>query len=150
MAGIHILLVEDNEGDVILTKEALEETKVDYTIDVAIDGDIAMDMLNKNNEFAKIKTPDLIFLDINLPKKNGHEVLKFVKTSDKLRHIPVIMLTTSSYEKDINLAYQNYANCFITKCVEMEEFIEAVAKIINFWVYVVKLPSNNYIETKEF
>jgi len=146
MAGIHILLVEDNEGDVILTKEALEETRVDYTIDVAIDGDIAMDMLSKSNEFINFKTPDLIFLDINLPKKNGHEVLKFIKTTDRLRHIPVIMLTTSSYEKDINLAYQNYANCFITKCVEMDEFIEAVAKIINFWVYVVKLPTNNFIE----
>ena len=147
MRGIHILLVEDNEGDVILTKEALEETKVVYTIDVAIDGDIAMDMLSKSNEYSQLKTPDLIFLDINLPKKNGHEVLKFIKMSDKLRHIPVIMLTTSSYEKDINLAYQNYANCFITKCVEMEEFIEAVAKIINFWVYVVKLPTNNFIES---
>ncbi len=149
MRAIHILLVEDNEGDVILTKEALEETKVLYSIDVAIDGDIAIDILNKTGEFINCKTPDLIFLDINLPKKNGHEVLKFIKSTNRLKHIPVVMLTTSSYEKDINQAYQNYANCFITKCVEMDEFIDAVAKIINFWVYVVKLPSINFNESQE-
>ena len=150
MRGIHILLVEDNEGDVILTKEAFDETGVIYTIDVAIDGDIAVDILNKNEPYQSCRTPDLIFLDINLPKKNGHEVLKFIKTSERLKHIPVSMLTTSSYEKDINQAYQNYANCFITKCVEMEEFIEAVAKTINFWVYIVKLPSLNFHESKEY
>jgi len=150
MRAVHILLVEDNEGDVLLTKEALEETKVTYSIDVAFDGEMAFNILNKTEEFANCKTPDLIFLDINLPKKNGHEVLKFIKTTDKLRHIPVIMLTTSSYEKDINRACQNYANCFITKCVEMDEFIEAFAKTINFWVYVVKLPTINFNDPKNY
>jgi CheY-like chemotaxis protein len=140
MKPIHILLVEDNEGDILLTTEALEEKKIINKISVVKDGDKAIDFLNKKNEYKDAELPNLILLDINLPKKNGHEVLQYIKTNDKLKHIPIIMLTTSSSEKDIMLSYKHYANCFITKPVEVNDFIEAVTKIENFWLNIVQLP----------
>lgn len=140
MKPIHILLVEDNEGDILLTTEALEEKKIVNKISVVKDGDKAIDFLNKKNEYKDAELPNLILLDINLPKKNGHEVLQYLKTNDKFKHIPIIMLTTSSSEKDIMMSYQHYANCFITKPVEVNDFIEAVTKIENFWVSIVQLP----------
>ncbi len=137
MEPITILLVEDNEGDIMLTKEALEDAKILIDLDVKKDGKQAIDFLSQQTS---ADMPDLILLDVNLPKKSGHEVLKFIKENEHLRHIPVIMLTTSSSEKDINLSYNNYANCFITKPVEASDFLSVVATIENFWVSIVKLP----------
>jgi len=140
MKTIHILLVEDNEGDIMLTTEALQEGKIVNKISVVRDGKLAIDFLNKRDNFADAELPNLILLDINLPKKDGHEVLKYIKTNPDFKHIPIIMLTTSSSEKDIMSAYRNYANCFITKPVEVNEFIDAVSIIENFWISIVHLP----------
>ena len=141
MKSIHVLLVEDNEGDIFLIKEALEEGKLVNQISIARDGKEAIDFLEKNAPFHAATLPELILLDVNLPKKNGHEVLHFIKTTDTFKHIPVIMLTTSSSFKDINNSYLNHANCFITKPVEVEEFFRVVLQLENFWVNIVKLPS---------
>lgn len=140
MNGIHILLVEDNEGDILLTTEALNEGRIINDISVARDGKEALDFLEKKDNFKGVKTPDLILLDVNLPKKNGHEVLQYIKSKDHLKHIPVIVLTTSSSERDINLSYKNHANCFITKPVEVDDFMKAVAQIEDFWINIVQLP----------
>ena len=136
---IKILLVEDNEGDILLTTEALEEAKIINTIEVAKDGNAALKYL----EDPAIPLPDLILLDVNLPKKNGHEVLVHIKASEMLRHIPVIMLTTSSSEMDINKAYKQYANCYIVKPVEVGDFMEMVSQIEGFWFSIVSLPHKN-------
>jgi CheY-like chemotaxis protein len=140
MKSIHILLVEDNEGDILLTTEALQEGRIVNKISVARDGKQAVDFLSKTGDYTNAQVPDFILLDINLPKKNGHEVLQFIKTNDKLKHIPVIMLTTSSAEADISLSYNHYANCYITKPVEVGDFMDAVMKVEDFWINIVKLP----------
>lgn len=140
---IHILLVEDNEGDILLTTEALEEGKIINKISVVKDGKQAIDFLKKQGEYTTAETPHLILLDINLPKKNGHEVLKFIKTEESIKHLPVIMLTTSSSEKDIVESYKSYANCYITKPIEIQDFIGAIAKIKSFWFTIVQLPEKN-------
>jgi CheY-like chemotaxis protein len=140
MKRIHILLVEDNEGDILLTTDALEEGKIINKVSVVKDGKLAIDFLNNREPYVDAEIPNLILLDINLPKKNGHEVLKYIKGSEKFRHIPIIMLTTSSSEKDIHEAYNHYANCFITKPVDVDEFMEAVTKIESFWISIVQLP----------
>jgi len=142
MRQINILLVEDNAGDILLTTEALEEGRIANRVDVVKDGKAAIDYLDKVPPYEMSITPDLILLDVNLPKKNGHEVLQYIKSNDKLRHIPVIMLTTSSSERDITLSYKNHANCFITKPVEVDDFMDAIAKIEDFWLSVVKLPAS--------
>jgi CheY-like chemotaxis protein len=141
MKPIHILLVEDNEGDIMLTKEALEEGKIVTKLSVVKDGKEAMDFISKEGRYSDADMPDLLLLDVNLPKKNGHEVLQHVKGNENLKHIPVIMLTTSSSEKDINRSYNNYANCYITKPVEVNDFLAVVATIESFWISVVKLPT---------
>ena len=141
MNGIHILLVEDNEGDVLLTKEALLEGKIVNEISVVNDGEEAIEFLEKILENRETKLPDLILLDVNLPKINGHEVLKHIKQQDNLKQIPVIMLTTSSSEKDIQSSYKNHANCYITKPIEVEDFIKAVGEIENFWFKIVQRPT---------
>lgn len=141
MKSIHILLVEDNEGDILLTTEALQEGRIVNKISVARDGKQAVDFLSKTGEYKNAQVPDFILLDINLPKKNGHEVLQFIKTNDKIKHIPVIMLTTSSAEADISLSYNHHANCYITKPVEVGDFMEAVMKVEDFWINIVKLPN---------
>lgn len=142
MKLINILLVEDNAGDILLTTEALEEGRIANRVDVVKDGKAAIDYLDKVSPYESAIMPDLILLDVNLPKKNGHEVLLYIKSSDKLRHIPVIMLTTSSSERDITLSYKNHANCFITKPVEVDDFMAAISKIEDFWLSVVKLPAS--------
>ena len=140
MKAIHILLVEDNEGDILLTKEALEDARIYINLSVVKDGKEAMDFLGKKDKYFNADLPDIILLDVNLPKKNGHEVLKYVKEDENLKHIPVIMLTTSSSQKDINLSYNNFANCYITKPVEANDFLAVVTSIENFWISIVKLP----------
>lgn len=142
MKGIHILLVEDNEGDILLTTEALEERKIINKISVAKDGKEALDFIFKEGAYKNATTPDLILLDVNLPKKSGHEVLQVIKSDDRTAHIPVIMLTTSSSETDINLSYKHHANCYITKPVEVNDFLEAISGIEDFWLNIVKLPTN--------
>jgi len=143
MQTVHILLVEDNEGDILLTKEALEDAKIHIRLSVVKDGKAALDFMNKLGKYADAELPDLLLLDVNLPKRNGHEVLACVKGDENLKHIPVIMLTTSSSQKDINLSYNNYANCYITKPVEVNDFLAVVATIENFWISIVKLPTKS-------
>ncbi|WP_333600843.1 response regulator [Flavobacterium sp.] len=140
MKAIHVLLVEDNEGDILLTTEALEQGRIINKVSVAKDGKQAIDFLNRKEPFQDAEVPNLILLDINLPKKNGQEVLQYIKASKSFRHIPIIMLTTSSSKKDIIEAYNNHANCFITKPVDVNEFMQAVAKIEDFWISIVQLP----------
>lgn len=141
MKSIHILLVEDNEGDVLLTTEALEESKVPNTISVARNGKDAINYIYKTNGFENAITPDLILLDVNLPFKNGHEVLEKIKNDESLKHIPVIMLTTSTSERDISLSYKHHANCYITKPMEVNDFFRAIKTIENFWMQIVSLPN---------
>lgn len=141
MKAIHILLVEDNEGDILLTKEAFEDAKLLTRLSVARDGKEAVDFLHKVGFFKNAETPDMLLLDVNLPKKNGHEVLKLIKQDRKLKHIPVIMFTTSSSENDINFSYQNHANCYITKPVDVNDFLSVITTIENFWISVVSLPT---------
>jgi CheY-like chemotaxis protein len=139
--SIHILLVEDNEGDILLITEAFQEGKILNQISVVRDGEEAIRFLDPQGKITVSRQPDLILLDINLPKKNGHEVLQYIKNNDVLKHIPVIMLTTSSSENDVDSAYKNHANCYITKPAELEGFLNVVAQIENFWTNIVTLPS---------
>ncbi len=140
--NINILLVEDNEGDIVLAREALGDIKIINDVVVARDGEEALNYLyNSSHNLTKDTLPDLVFLDINMPKVNGFEVLIKMKEDELLKVIPVIMLTTSSSERDIKYSYENHANCFITKPVGMEQFIEVIQKIENFWVSIAKLPS---------
>jgi CheY-like chemotaxis protein len=143
MKSIRILLVEDNEGDIVLTKEAFEESKLTNKLVVARNGKEALDFLLKKNGYENAEQPDLILLDINMPIKNGHQVLQEIKADDVLRHIPVIVLTTSSSTTDVNKAYQNHANCYIKKPVDMDEFMQAITRIEQFWFDIVSLPQVN-------
>ena len=142
MQQIHILLVDDNEGDILLTREALEEARIINKVSIAYDGMQAIDMLKKAARMNGAM-PDLILLDINLPKMNGTEVLSIIKNDPDLRRIPVIMLTTSSSEKDILASYDNYANCYITKPVDLDRFMDVVRTIEDFWISIVKLPKTH-------
>jgi two-component system, chemotaxis family, response regulator Rcp1 len=137
---IEILLVEDNPGDVRLTKESLREGKVHNRISVARDGVEAMAFLRQEGEHADAPRPDLILLDLNLPKKDGREVLAEIKTEDRLKHIPVVILTTSHAEQDILKSYDLHANCYVTKPVDLDQFINVVRSIEDFWLTVVALP----------
>lgn len=137
MKLIKILLIEDNEGDILLTKEALQDSKITNTVNVIRDGEAAIDFFS--NLVNKEELPDLILLDINLPKKSGHEVLVYLKNNEKYKQIPVIILTTSSSERDITLSYKNYANCFITKPMDVTEFMHVIIKIEEFWFNIVTL-----------
>ena len=138
---IEILLVEDNPGDVRLTVEAMREYKLRNNLHVVQDGIEALAFLRREGVYAEKPRPDLILLDLNLPRKDGREVLAEIKTSEDLKRIPVIILTTSSAETDIVKSYCLHANCFITKPVDMDQFIQVVRSIESFWLEIVKLPS---------
>jgi chemotaxis family two-component system response regulator Rcp1 len=140
---IHVLLVEDNEGDILLIKEALMQAQKPHQFDICRNGMQAMEWLENQTLHHPDQLPDLIFLDINLPKKNGQEVLQFIKGNAAIRHIPVIMLTTSSYQNDILTSYQNMANCYITKPVDASAFMETIAKVETFWLEIAQLPQIN-------
>jgi chemotaxis family two-component system response regulator Rcp1 len=140
LAPIEVLLVEDSVGDVRLTREAFKDARVHINLHVAVDGDDAMAFLKRERQYAEAPRPDLILLDLNLPKKDGREVLKEIKESPTLAIIPVVILTTSASEEDILRTYRLHANCYITKPVDLEGFLRVVKSIDTFWLSVVKLP----------
>lgn len=140
-APVEILLVEDNPGDVRLTKEALKEGKVYSNLHWAKDGVEALEFLRKQGKFAGAPRPNIILLDLNLPKKDGREVLAEIKNDDDLKRIPVVILTTSKAEEDVLRTYNLHANCYVTKPVDLEKFIVVVKSIDMFWLTVVTLPN---------
>jgi two-component system, chemotaxis family, response regulator Rcp1 len=137
---IEVLLVEDNPGDVRLTREALKDGKVSNNLSVAKDGVEALRFLRREGEYAGAPRPDVVLLDLNLPRKDGREVLQEMKQDRSLRTIPVVVLTSSDAERDIVGAYELQANCYITKPVDLDQFITAVKSIEDFWFSIVKLP----------
>jgi two-component system, chemotaxis family, response regulator Rcp1 len=137
---IRILLVEDNPGDVELTLKALQEGKLGSDIAVATDGDEAMAYLRREGRHAKATRPDLVLLDLNLPKMDGREVLLAIKADERLREIPVVVLTSSEAERDIVESYRLQANCYVTKPVDLEQFLTVVKTVEQFWFEVVQLP----------
>ncbi len=140
MRPIEILLVEDNPGDVRLTREALQEAKVRNNLAVANDGVEALSYLRRESPFENATRPDLVLLDLNLPRKDGREVLAEIKADPDLRRLPVVVLTTSNAEQDILESYNLYANCYITKPVDLDQFLGIVTSIEDFWLTIVKLP----------
>jgi len=140
---IEVLLVEDNPGDVRLTEEALKEGKLAIHLTVARDGLEATEILHQRNSHANAKRPDLILLDLNLPKIDGRQVLQEIKNDPKLMRIPVVVLTTSEADADILTTYGSHANCYITKPVDMDRFIDIVKLLEEFWFTIVKLPSHD-------
>ncbi|BAB73666.1 MAG TPA: response regulator [Nostoc sp. UBA8866] len=137
---IEVLLVEDNPGDVELTRIALEDSKISVHLSVVEDGVEAMAFLRKQDKYANVPHPDIVLLDFNLPRKDGREVLAEIKTDSYLKRIPVVVLTTSQAEEDILKAYNLAANCYITKPVDFDQFVRIVQSIENFWFAIVKLP----------
>jgi CheY-like chemotaxis protein len=137
---VEVLLVEDNPGDVRLTQEALKDGRVLVNLTVAYDGVEALEILHRSGVHAAKARPDLILLDLNLPKKNGREVLETIKADDDLKRIPVIVMTTSKAEQDIHRAYHLNANCYVTKPVDLDEFLNVVRSIEDFWLTIVTLP----------
>jgi len=142
MKVIEILLVEDNPGDVNLAREALEFGKVRNSLHVVGDGEAAMAFLRQQGKYAEAPRPDLVLLDLNVPKKDGREVLAEIKGDPDLRCIPVVILTTSKAEEDILKTYNLHANCYITKPIDLHQFIKVVQAIEDFWFTIVKLPPN--------
>lgn len=143
MEDLKILLVEDNEGDIVLTLKALKKANVHNKVDVVTDGEKAIQFLRKEGSFKDEETPALILLDINLPRLNGKEVLTIIKNDNELRRIPVVMLTTSSSETDITESYYHYANCYITKPNNFQEFMGVISSIKDFWINIVRLPTSS-------
>ena len=138
--AIDILLVEDSAADVRLTREALRETKLINRLTVASDGVQALAMLRNQGQYADLPRPDLILLDLNLPKKNGRAVLEEIKQEPDLKRIPVVVVTSSTAEEDVVRSYDLHANCYVTKPLELGNFVEVVKAIEDFWVGIVKLP----------
>ena len=143
MKPIEILLVEDNPGDVDLAREALDTGKVRNTLHVVGDGEAALAFLRRQGLYADAPRPGLVLLDLNLPRKDGREVLAEIKTDTNLRCIPVVILTSSKAEEDILKTYDLHANCFITKPIDLHQFIKVVQAIEEFWFTIVKLPAKN-------
>lgn len=137
---IEVLLVEDNPGDAELTRIALEDSKISVNLNVVEDGVEAMAFLRKQDKYSNVPHPDIVLLDLNLPRKDGREVLAEIKTDNHLKRIPVVVLTTSQAEEDIIKAYNLSANCYITKPVDFDQFVRIVQSIENFWFAIVKLP----------
>lgn len=137
---VDVLLVEDNPGDVRLIQEVFKETKIKNVLHVARDGEEAMQMLKQESENTMLTPPDLILLDLNLPKKDGRDVLKEIKSDNRFKCIPVVILTSSTREEDLIDTYKNNANCYISKPVELDSLIRVIQNIGNFWLEIVKLP----------
>jgi CheY-like chemotaxis protein len=137
---MHILLVEDNEGDILLISEALAEANTQHKLSIIKDGQAAIDFLERDNKSYESVMPHLVLLDINLPCRNGYEVLNHIKSSALLKHLPVIMLSTSSSKEDILSSYRSYANCYITKPVEAAGYEAVIAGIVRFWTSNINLP----------
>lgn len=140
VAPINILLVEDNPGDVRLTREALRDTKVINRLTAVSDGVEALDFLRRRGRYQDAARPDLILLDLNLPRRDGREVLAEIKEDQDLKHIPVVVITSSSAEQDVLKSYNLHANCYVTKPVDLDKFVEVVKSIEDFWLGIVKLP----------
>lgn len=138
---INILLIEDNPGDVRLTQEAFKEGRIPINLDVTMDGVEAIKYLRKQEKYADAKTPDLILLDLNLPKRDGREVLQEIKADDFLKRIPVVILTTSNAEQDIMKSYNLHVNCYINKPVDFDRFFDIIQKIEDFWLTTAILPT---------
>ena len=138
---VEILLVEDNPGDVRLTVEAFKEVKVRNTLHIVDDGEKAMSFLRQEGNYASARRPDLILLDLNLPRKDGRDVLAEIKQDAGLKHIPVVVLTSSEADEDVLKAYDSHANCYITKPVDLDQFLGVAERIQDFWLTIVKLPS---------
>ena len=136
-----ILLVEDNPGDVLLTQEAFREGRLAHRLSVAEDGEEAMRFLYRQGAYANAPRPDVILLDLNLPKKDGRELLAEIKDDPVLRYIPIIVLTTSDAEQDVWRAYKLHANCYLTKPVDLDDFMRKIRSFEEFWLTVVRLPS---------
>jgi len=141
MRSITILLVEDNPGDVRLIQEIFREDKIYNKLEITHDGEEALNYLHQEGVYKNTPSPDLILLDLNLPKKNGNEVLAEIKTDEHLRRIPVIILTASKAEEDIARAYNHHANCYLTKPIDLNQFINVVQQIKTFWLSIVQLPT---------
>ena len=141
--SIEILLVEDNPGDVILTREALREGKIANNLHVVEDGEKALAFLRREGQYEGVPRPDVILLDLNLPRKDGREVLEEVKTDPELKCIPVVILTTSRSEEDVMKTYGLHANCYLVKPVEYAPFLEVIRSFESFWLKVVRLPPNH-------
>ena len=145
ITAIEILLVEDNPGDVDLAREALEEGKVRNSLHVVGDGEAALDFLRGKGAYAAAPRPDLVLLDLNLPKMDGRQVLAEIKSDPALRSIPVVVLSTSRAEEDILKTYNLHANCYITKPIDLHQFIKVVQAIEEFWFTIVKLPPRDIL-----
>ena len=141
MKPVDILLVEDSPGDADLAREALEESKLKNNLFVVTDGIQAMEFLHRKGDYADVPRPDLVILDLNLPRKDGREVLKEIKEDDNLKRIPVVILTTSKAEEDVLKTYNLHANCYISKPLDLDKFLEVVHAIENFWMSIVVLPN---------
>jgi len=137
---IEILLVEDNPGDIDLIREALESSKIFNTLSVVNDGEQAIAFLRKNGKYTNVQSPDVVLLDLNLPRKSGREVLAEIKSDKDLMRIPVVILTSSRDEEDILKSYNLHANCYITKPMDLNQFVKVVQSIEDFWFTIVKLP----------
>jgi chemotaxis family two-component system response regulator Rcp1 len=139
---IEILLVEDNSGEARLAREALKDAKVRNELHWVRDGEQAMKFLQREGEYAQAPRPDLVLLDLNLPRKDGREVLAEIKSDQELRRIPVVVLTISADEQDILTSYDTHANCYVVKPLDLDRFMQVIASIEDFWLEIVKLPPN--------